>query len=92
MGFLLNIVELAYLRLFHERVPCKTPEHVKLLLFLLHNGKYFTEAELRERTHFKFNYSKALKKLEKGGIVQREGCLYSVLDVHSTEVLRQEII
>jgi len=72
-----SIRELAYLRLFHERLPCKTPQHLKIFEFMLKKGEHFTVEEIAQQTKtYPAFTSLILKELADCRLIEKEGCLY----------------
>ena len=72
-----TVRELAYLRLLHEKLPHKTPEHVKVFEFLFKKNSYFTANEIATATQLPEKTTLLiLKQLSKNHLIEKDGCLY----------------
>jgi len=72
-----NIVELALLRLLHERVPHKTPKHTQALLYIINSGFYRSTEDISRAIGIQNGKLQCLlDSLSKKELVQKTGCLY----------------
>ena len=69
--------EFAYLRLFHERLPHKTPQHLKVFEFMMRKGNHFTAEEISKETGVFGKFTAIiLNELAENKLIKKEGCLY----------------
>jgi len=74
---LITVRELAYLRLFHERLSCKTPQHVKVFEFLFRKENYFTAQEIAFATQLPGKFTETiLGELSEKRLIEKDGCLF----------------
>jgi len=81
----LTVLENAYLRKAEE-ISTYNETHKKLLLFLIHEKKYFQKDELLCFANYCENeLNKTIKQLEKTGIIKTEGWLVKLNEPQKLE-------
>lgn len=81
----ITVIENAYLRKAEE-ISSYNEVHKKILLFLLHEKKYFYKEELLcFANHCEHKLEKALKELEKTGTIKTEGWLVTLQEQQKLE-------
>lgn len=86
--FGVTVRELAYLRLLHERLPGKTPQHVRIFEFLLRQGNYFTAKEIALETGTFDKFAAIiLEELAESRLIEKEGCLFRCNGIAMEEIV-----
>ena len=86
--FGVTVRELAYLRLLHERLPNKTPQHVRVFEFLFREGNYFTTEEIALKTGTFDKFAAIiLEELAENRLIEKEGCLFRCNGIAMEEIV-----
>jgi transcription initiation factor IIE alpha subunit len=84
----LNVKQLACLRLLNERLPSKTPQHIKVFEFLLKKGNHYTAEEIAQETGVSKRFTALiLKELSENRLIEKEGCLYRCNGIAIEEII-----
>ena len=86
-----SVRELAYLRLFNERLSCKTPQHLLIFEFMMQNGNHFTVEEIAAETQVYERFAELiLKELAENKLIEKNGCLYRCNGIAMEEIIECE--
>tara|TARA_Y100000310_G_scaffold342664_1_gene446840 strand:+ start:3026 stop:3298 length:273 start_codon:yes stop_codon:yes gene_type:complete len=85
----ISVRNLAYLRLLNERLPHKTPQHLRIFEFMIQKGEYFTVQEISEETKtYERFVSLVLEELTENRLIEKEGCLYRCDGIALEEIVK----
>ena len=84
-----SLRELAYFRLFNERLPSRTLMHIKIFEFMMKKGSHFTAEEVASETDVYEKFAKMiLEELSEKRLIEKEGCLYRCNGIALEEILK----